>query len=117
MKEIKVNIFEQIGSSAAVSSEDGEILYKRIMKGLTEKDIIIKLDFANIELITSTFLNAAIGQLYSQFDSPFLRERLKVDNLSKEDLELLKKVVERAKEYFKNKAKMDASIKEALGDE
>ncbi|MBU0701451.1 STAS-like domain-containing protein [bacterium] len=117
MKEIKVNIFEQIGSSAAVSSEDGELLYNRIAKGLKEKEVKVILDFINIELITSTFLNAAIGQLYNEYDSPFLRERLKVENMTGEDLELLKKVVERAKEYFKNKATMDASIKEALGDE
>ena len=117
MKEIKLNIFEQIGSSAAVSSEDGEILYGRIVKGLAENNVKIALDFTNIELITSTFLNAAIGQLYNKYDSPLLRERLKVENMEKEDLELLKKVVERAKEYFKDKARMDASIKEALGDE
>ena len=117
MKEIKINIFEQIGSSAAVSSEDGETLHGRIVKGLAEKDVIIILDFANIELITSTFLNASIGQLYNKYDSPFLRERLKVANLAKEDLELLKKVIERAKEYFKDKAKIDNSIKEALADE
>lgn len=117
MKEIKINIFEQIGSNAAVSSEDGEMLYGRIMKGLAEKEVIIILDFTNIELITSTFLNAAIGQLYNKYDSPFLRERLKVENMAGEDLELLKKVVERAKEYFKDKARMEASIKEALEDE
>lgn len=117
MKEIKLNIFEQIGSTAAVSSEDGNLLHSRIVKGLTEKDVQVILDFTNIELITSTFLNAAIGQLYNEYDSPFLRERLKVENMAGEDLELLKKVVERAKEYFKDKAKMDASIKEALGDE
>ena len=117
MKEIKINIFEQIGSSAAVSSEDGELLYSRLVKGLEEKDVKVALNFINIELITSTFLNAAIGQLYNKYDSPFLRERLKVENMAREDLELLKKVVERAKEYFKDKEKMDASIKEALGDE
>ncbi len=100
MKEIRINIFEQIGSNAAVSSEDGEALYRRIMKGLAEKDVIIILDFTNIELITLTFLNTAIGQLYGRYDSTLLRERLKVSNLAKEDLGLLKKVVERAKEYF-----------------
>lgn len=116
MREIRVSIFEQIGSNAAVSSEDGELLYKRLVKGLEEK-VIVVLDFMNIELVTSTFLNAAIGQLYNRYDSPFLRAYLKVENLAKEDLELLKKVIERAKEYFKDKAKIGASIKEALGDE
>ncbi len=116
MKEIRISIFEQIGSTAAVSSEDGELLHERILKGL-EGDVIVLLDFINIELITSTFLNAAIGQLYNRFDSPFLRTRLKLDNLAKEDLELLKKVIERAKEYFEDKEKTEKNIKEVLGDE
>jgi len=117
MKDIRISIFELIASSAAVSSEDGEALYQRITKGLKEEGIRIILDFMNIELITSTFLNAGIGQLYNKYDSPFLKERLKVENMATEDLELLKKVVERAKEYFKEKSQIESSIKEALGDE
>lgn len=116
MKEIKISIFEQIGSNAAVSSEDGELLHNRILKGFGE-DVIVILDFMNIELVTSTFLNAAIGQLYNRYDSPFLRAHLKVENLAREDLELLKKVIERAKEYFEDKEKMEKNIKEVLGDE
>jgi len=116
MKEIRVNIFELIGSGAAVSSEDGDILHKRIMRGLEKGNIKIILDFANIELITSTFLNAAIGQLYSKYDSPFLRKRLKLENMASEDLELLKRVVERAKEYFRDKKKIESAIKESLED-
>lgn len=116
MKEIRISIFEQIGSNAAVSSEDGELLHNRILKGFKE-DTIALLDFMNIELITSTFLNAAIGQLYNSYNSLFLRAHLKVENLAKEDLELLKKVVERAKEYFNDKEKMEKNIKEVLGDE
>lgn len=117
MKEIRISIFEQIGSNAAVSSEDGELLHNRILKGFVEEDVMVILDFMNIELVTSTFLNAVIGQLYNRYDSPFLRGHLKVENLAKEDLELLKKVIERAKEYFKNKEKIEKNIKEALGDE
>jgi len=116
MKEIRISIFEQIGSTAAVSSEDGELLFERILMGIVNNVKVI-LDFNNIELITSTFFNAAIGQLYSKYDSPFLRAHLKVENAAKEDLELLKKVVERAKEYFKNKEQMEKNIKEALEDE
>jgi hypothetical protein len=116
MKEIKISIFEHIGSSAAVSSEDGELLFERIIKAL-ENDVRVILDFNNIELITSTFLNAAIGQLYSKYDSPFLRNHLKVNNLSNEDLNLLKKVVDRAKDYFKDKERMEKNISKVLDDE
>lgn len=117
MKEqIKINIFEQIGSSASVSSDDGDMLFERILKAL-ERGVAVVLDFNNIELITSTFLNAAIGQLYSKYDSPFLKEHLKVENMSQEDLVILKKVVERAKEYFMNREQMEKIIQEALDEE
>ncbi len=102
MKEITVSILEHIGSNAAVSSEDGEMLFHQIKKAI-EHNIRIILDFQHLEFITPTFLNTAIGQLYSKYDSPFLRDHLKVKNIAKEDRELLKKVVERAKEYFQDK--------------
>lgn len=101
MKEIRISIFEQAGNSAAVSAEDGELLYKRIQRGLQAKDVKIILDFTNISLITTVFLDISIGQLYGIYKSLFLKERLKVENMTKEDLELLKKVINRAKVYFK----------------
>lgn len=115
MKEIKINVFEQIGGNAAVSTEDGDTLYKRIEKSLSG-NAKVTLDFINIDLITSTFLNAAIGQLYNKHDSQFLNDNFEIENLSAEDIDLLKKVIERAKEYFKDKKKMDKSIREALDE-
>ena len=116
MQSVKISIFEQIGSDAAVASEDGENLFERIDKAF-KKNIVVILDFNNIELITSTFLNAAIGQLYSNYESPFLKEHFKVENMLPEDMMILKKVIERAKEYFKNKEEMEESLKEVLGDD
>ena len=117
MKEIKINIFELIDSTAAVSSEDGEMLYKKTAELLKQDDIKTVLDFINVTIITSAFLNAAIGQLYNKYDSPFLKKRLKIENMEQEDLALLKKVVERAKEYFRDKEKISEAIGEAMEDE
>jgi hypothetical protein len=114
MKEIKISVFEQVAGNAAVSSEDGDLLFKRLLEAL-KNDMRVALDFNNIELITSSFLNAAIGQLYSQYDSPFLNKHIKLENITREDIDLIGKVVERAKEYFKNKEKVEKGIKEVLG--
>lgn len=113
MKEITVNIFEKLGSTAAVSSEDGEQLFALITKALNNNVFLI-LNFNNIELITSTFLNAAIGQLYNNFTSQFLRKHLHLENMDNDDLLLLKKVVERAKDYFENRKIVEDGIKEGL---
>lgn len=111
-----INIFDIVGGKAAVSTEDGERLFKTISAFL-EKGFEVVLNFINIATLTSTFLNAAIGQLYSKFDGPFLKENLKVDNLCTEDRELMIKVIDRAKEYFKDKENIEKDIREAFGDE
>lgn len=111
-----INIFDVVGGKAAVSTEDGERLFETISAFL-EKDFKVVLDFANIETLITTFLNAAIGQLYSKYDSPFLREHLSVRGLQPEDKERMVRTIERAKEYFKDKDNLEKDIREAFDDE
>jgi LytS/YehU family sensor histidine kinase len=111
-----IKIFEVVGSKVAVSTEDGDSLFETIIAFL-ERDFEVVLDFANIETLTSTFLNAAIGQLYSKYDSHFLRKHLSTSNLLPEDKELMIKIIERAKEYFKDKDNLEKDIREAFDDE
>jgi hypothetical protein len=116
MEQKKINIFDIVGGKAAVSTEDGDKLFTTISTFL-DKDLKVVLDFANVETLITTFLNAAIGQLYSKYNSPFLREHLKVTNLAPEDRERMIKTIERAKEYFKDKENVEKDIQEALDDE
>lgn len=112
-KELTVNVFEKVGSEAAVSSEDGDLLFK-LMDNAFQNNVVVTLDFGNVKILTSTFLNSAIGQLYSKYKSDFLNEHVKISNLSNGDRKLLIKVIERAKEYFENKNKIENSIKISL---
>ncbi len=116
MQEKKISVFELVGGNAAVSSEDGEALFAQIAKAF-EHNVKVVLDFENVELITSTFLNAAIGQCYGERDGAYIKEHLAVENMEKDDMVLLKMVVERAKEYFRDKEKMEKSLKESLDNE
>ena len=109
MEQKKINIFDLVGGKAAVSTEDGERLFETICAFL-EKDVEVVLDFANIETLITTFLNAGIGQLYSKYDSTFLKEHLSVKGLQPEDRERMIKTIERAKEYFKDKENIENDI-------
>jgi len=111
-----INVFDVVGGKAAVSTEDGGRLFEKI-NAFLEKDFEVVLDFANIETLITTFLNTAIGQLYSKYDSPFLQKHLRVNNLAQEDKERMIKTIERAKEYFKDKDNLENDIQEAFGDE
>jgi hypothetical protein len=116
IKEININLFEAIGSSAAISSDDGEMVFKRIDSAIKNKVHVI-VDFQNLDLIVSTFLNASIGQLYATHSSSIIRKYLKVVNLNNDDLGTLKLVVKRAQEYFANKTNFEQSVKKTLQDD
>jgi hypothetical protein len=52
--------------------------------------------------LTAAFLNAAIGQLYGKFKEDQIRAQLKVKDMQPDDFALLKRVVDTAKQYFRN---------------
>ncbi len=116
MKEHKINIFEQVGGVNAVSVEDGEKVFKLIKKAIDENLKVI-LDFNNIKLMTTSFLNAAIGQLYGNYNETKVKDHLSLENLSQLHLETLKRVVDRSKDYFKDKKRFDEIDKDFFGDE
>ena len=75
----------------------------------TEPKEKIVIDFSNIDIITTAFLNNAIGKLYNIYDKEKLNQYISMKNISKSDLNLVKKVIERAKIKF---SKEDISILE-----
>lgn len=59
--------------------------------------------------MTTAFLNNAIGKLYNIYDKEKLNKYISMKNISKSDLNLMKKVIDRAKIKF---SKEDISILE-----
>lgn len=102
-----------IQGDTAVSTDDGDVVYKKIYEAFTKNENI-ELDFEGITIMTTAFLNAAIGQLYSIYKSEQLNEKLKLINVAEEDKILFKKVIDRAKEYFANKKGFEDSANSAI---
>ena len=93
--------FEIVGNYHCVTSSDGQKVYERIAAALKEK-CDVTLSFMGITTLTAAFLNTAIGQLYGIFSEEQIRALLKVQDMQSDDLVLLKRVVETAKQYFKD---------------
>ena len=110
-EEIRISIFEVVGSPLCVASGDGQKVYDRLSTAL-EKDRCVILSFRNVTTLTSAFLNAAIGQLYGTFSEKQIRDLLKVEDAGQDDLALLKRVVDNAKLYFKNKEVYNKAVEE-----
>ena len=105
-----------VGGSLCVSADDGQKVHDKIAPLLREKRPVV-LSFQGVETLISAFLNAAVGQLYGEFDEATIRELLSVRDMSQDDLGILKRVVENAKRYFANKPAYDAAWKGEVGDE
>ena len=112
---ITLRIYEIVGGSLCVASKDGQKVFEQIQQALKDGKNV-RLSFQNVENLTSAFLNAAVGQLYGFFDSNLLKERLSVTDIEKDDLALLKRVIDTAKQYFKDPAVIEAVRREVMGD-
>lgn len=115
-KDIAISIFEVVGSPLCVASGDGQKVYDRLAPGIEQGHGVV-LSFRNVTLLTSAFLNTAIGQLYGRFDEEQIRSSLNVADMEADDLVLLKRVVETAKRYFRDPESFDQTILDVLEDE
>lgn len=109
--EFTIRIFDEVGGDSAISVDDGTKIFTKIDNAFT-KGLKVILDFQNIDLIITAFLNAAIGQLYSKYSSEDLQDKLSLLNIKPEDKRLFQIVIERAKEYFANPDDFEKTIKE-----
>ncbi len=115
METITINILNLVGDAYCVEASDGQKVYERIKKILSEKRKV-SLSFLNIEMLTTAFLNTAIGQLYKDFTEEFIKENLEVVEMSNSGLVSLKRVIDTAKLYYKDPDAMQRSINEILDE-
>lgn len=111
-KQVLVFVYETVGSSLCVASHDGQKVYERIERALRAK-CQVTISFHNVSIMTSAFLNAAIGQLYGKFDEEQIRASLSVEDIEPGDRALLKRVVETAKSYFDSPERFDRAMRDA----
>lgn len=116
MGKIVISIFNTVGDKYCIEAEEGEKVYKLIKRSFDEKKKVVA-SFMNVELLTTAFLNTAIGQLYRDFSEEYIRENLAVENMTASGAASLKRVVETAKLYYKDPDALQRSINEILGEE
>lgn len=113
---ILVRVFEVVGSGLCVASDDGQKVHDQIAAALRQGHTV-RLSFRNVESLTSAFLNAAVGQLYGEFSEDQIKAGLSVSNMEPDDLALLRRVVETAKQYFKDPKRFTEAVREVVGED
>ncbi len=113
----KLGITEVVGSSICVSIEDGTRVHDAIVSAFNEGRPVA-LSFAGVGRLTTAFLNAAIGQLYNEYDEDRVRAGLLPPvEASQEQLSLLKRVVDNAKRFFAERDRISGIVADHRGDE
>lgn len=113
---VRMGVFKIVGSPLCVASNDGIKVYEQVRDAI-EHNHPVELSFKNVQSLTSAFLNAAIGQLYGKFTEQTIRTYVTTADMAPDDLTLLTRVEETAKAYFKDRERIQAAEKRALGDD
>lgn len=113
---ITIRVADLIGSQLCIAAEDGQKVFEKALPLLKDGKPVTIL-FEHVNMVISLFLNVAIGQLYGSFRENEIRELVKVEGLSGDDMELLKRVVDNAKRYYSNPKGYDAAWQEEGDDD
>jgi len=114
MSKFKIILVKSAGTVHCSSSDDGQHVYELINEQLKQGHEV-EISFAGVEDLTTAFLNSAIGQLYKDYSEEDLKARMNVSNYEQDDLVILKRVVDRAKGFFKDPDLHKGATDEALG--
>ena len=115
-EQVCLRAVDIVGSQFCVASDDGQKVHDAIAPALRAGKRVV-LSFEGVTDVTSAFLNAAIGQLYSEFSEQEIKAGLSVSQASNDDLYILKRVVDRAKEFFKEPSRFEQAVAEVLGED
>ncbi|MGO4940962.1 STAS-like domain-containing protein [Fundicoccus sp. Sow4_D5] len=89
MTEI-LNVHKYLNTDKAVSSEKGDVINKEIAKHISKNTKII-VDFSDLRIITTAFLNFAVGKLYTNYKGEKIKDlvEFKTSSAQKHKLELV----------------------------
>lgn len=112
---ITKSIYQIVGNGVCVEAEDG-LKVSSIVRDFIQNKRKIELSFLNVTIITSAFLNTAIGVLYKDFSESEIKQCLSVKDMDSTDAFLLKRVVDTAKIFYSDPDRIKNSLKEVLGE-
>lgn len=110
---IRKNVYQIVGTEICVEADDGKKVYDIICEFLNQQKPIV-LSFMNITMVTSAFLNTAIGLLYKDYSEADIKKYLSVTDIDSTDAVLLKRVVDTAKIFYTDPERIRNSLKEVL---
>lgn len=116
MRPVTVQVYDIVGGSLCVSTDDGQRLHDKIAP-LLQAGTPVVLSFDRVDTMISAFLNASIGQLYGEIPDERVDKLLTATHLDDDDAEIWQHVIDNAKAYFSNPNEFDRAWHEELDDD
>lgn len=108
-----IRIIDEVSLRQCATPDEGLPIYNKIMTSLGKGEMVT-LDFEQVELVTTAFLNVIIGRLYEKYTSEELNSLLKFRNLTPGIALRIKAVADTAKVYYKNQEQFDNDVDSVL---
>ena len=115
-KPVTVQVYDMVGGPLCVAVDDGQRVYDKIAP-LLHRRVPVVLSFDRVDTMIPAFLNAAVGQLYGEFSYERVDALVAAVELSADDEEIWRHVIDNAKSYYRNPEDFDRAWREELGDE
>ncbi len=110
---LEIKIIDEVSLRQGATPDEGMPIYTKIIDCL-EKGDNVTLDFDQVELVTTAFLNVIIGRLYEKYTGDELSQRVKFRNLTQGIALRIKAVADTAKAYYKQQELYNNDIETAL---
>lgn len=102
-KEKVIKVIDIIKTDMVGSRISGEILRNMIFSTITKEKKKVVLDFENIRIITHSFADEMLGIFVREFGINFVKENMRVVNVSENIKKILNAVVNYSQKIFEEK--------------
>lgn len=113
MEAITVKLNDYLTLNSGITPEEGVPVYETIVQAFRQERTVT-LDFSGVSMLTTAFLNVVIGDLYKDYTSEELKNRLTLINYSDSTAARIKKVTDNAKLFYKDKVSFCQDVEEVL---
>lgn len=101
MSDIVIKIAEVIDSQSANTDTKGDAVFNEIKSLADEKNKgTIELDFSDIELVNTAFLNNAIGRLFNKQEFDISKQRIRIKDMHPSMYDLFKESISVAQQKY-----------------
>lgn len=116
MKTVRITISSIVGGGICVAATDGQRVHQEIYDEIKDGNRV-EISFFGVTRMTTAFLNAAVGQLYGEFEEGDIKKHLAPPvDFEEWHLRRLKMVVDRAKAYFTDRDSVEKAFREIEND-